>query len=182
MRRNNLRLLALLMALPILAAVWSGCAKEEPQNQPIVKKPVTKKVAEASAGPAAADNAVVAKAAEPVLYNPAGKRDPFTPFIKPPKTMPSAELPVGPPSLQTQDIGSFKYVGMIWSPRAVRALVEDVEGRGYTVTVGSRLGRGGAVVTRISDKEIMVKEEFKDYTGATVVRESSLKLKSAGGK
>jgi Tfp pilus assembly protein PilP len=172
-----------MMAVPFLAGAYCGCAKEEPQNQPVVKKPIPKKVAEAAPGFVASDNTAVPKAIEVPLYNPVGKRDPFTPFIRPPvKTPVLAEVPAGPPSLQTQDIGAFKYVGMIWSPRAVRALVEDVEGRGYTVTVGSRLGRGGAIVTRINDKEITVKEEFKDYAGATVVRESSLKLKSAGGK
>ncbi len=172
----------MMLTVPILAGGWSGCAKEEPQNQTVVKKPVSKKTAETTVGPAVADNAIVAKTSEPSLYSPAGKRDPFTPFIKPLKAVSQAEIPAGPPSLQSQDAGSFKYVGMVWSPRGVRALIEDIEGRGYTVTVGSRLGRGGAIVTRITDKEIVVKEEFKDYTGATVVRESSLKLKSAGGK
>lgn len=183
MSRNRLRLPALLMAVPFLAAIGAGCAKEEPVGQPVVRRPIPKKAAEVASGRAAADNVAPAKVPDLPLYNSAGKRDPFTPFLKPPvKAAPAAEAPVGAPSLQNQDLGSFKYVGMIWSARGARGLVEDVEGKGYTVTVGSRLGRGGAIVTRITDKEIVVKESYTDYTGATVVRESPLKLKSAGGK
>jgi Tfp pilus assembly protein PilP len=183
MRRNRLRLPALLAAAPLLAAVWLvGCAKEEPVGQQVVKKPVAKKVADAQAAPPVADNTAKAKVAEVPAYDAAGRRDPFAPFLKPPVKAPVAEVPVGPPSLLNQDLGAFRYVGMIWTARGVRGLVEDVEGKGYTVTVGSRLGHGSAVVTRITNKEIVVREEFKDYAGATVVRESPLKLKSAGGK
>lgn len=183
MRRNRLRLLALLIAIPVLAATFAGCAKEEPVGQPVVRKPIPKKTAEAVVAQVAADNAAPAKAPATALYNPEGKRDPFVPFIKPPaKSTPLAEVPAGPPTLLTQDLGAFKFVGLIWTARGVRGLVEDAEGRGYTVTVGSRLGRGGAVVTRINEKEIVVKESYQDYTGATIVRESPLKLKSAGGK
>ncbi|HEY3490993.1 MAG TPA: pilus assembly protein PilP [Candidatus Deferrimicrobiaceae bacterium] len=184
MRRNCLRLPALLMSIPFLVAAYSGCAKEENvANQPIVRKAVPKKTAEAVAAHSGGDNTVAVKAAEAPAYNPAGKRDPFMPFLRPVVKVPvTVEVPTGPPTLLTQDLGAFKYVGMIWTPRAVRGLVEDVDGKGYTVTVGSHLGRGGAVVTRINDKEIVVKESSRDYAGAEVVRETSLKLKSAGGK
>jgi Tfp pilus assembly protein PilP len=171
------------MAVPFLAASFTGCAKEEPPPQPIVRKPIPKKTAEAVVAQAATDNAAPVKAPVTSLYNPEGKRDPFVPFIKPAaKTAPTAEIPAGPPSLLTQDLGAFKYVGLIWTGRGVRGLIEDAEGRGYTVTVGSKLGRGSAVVIRINEKEIVVKEAYQDYTGATIVRESPLKLKSAGGK
>jgi type IV pilus assembly protein PilP len=185
MRRNLPRLLALLIAIPILGAGLVACSSEEPAGQAVVQKPVPRKSAEAAAPQAGADNAATAKAKapEPALYNPAGKRDPFVPFIKPPaKALPVSQMPAGPPSLLTQDLGAFKFVGVIWTARGARALVEDPEGKGYTVTVGSRLGRGGALVTRITDKELVVREQYEDYTGATIVRESPLKLKSAGGK
>ena len=182
MRRKCLRLLALTMSIPFLAAAYYGCAKEEPANQPIVRKAIPKMAAEAAVARTVGDNTVVVSSADAPVYNPAGKRDPFMPFIRPPVKVPVTEVPAGPPTLLTQDLGAFKYVGMIWTPRAVRGLVEDVEGKGYSVTVGSHLGRGGALVTRITDKEIVVKETSRDYAGAQVVRETSLKLKNAGGK
>jgi len=48
--------------------------------------------------------------------------------------------------------------------------------------VGTKIGRGGGTVTRVTDGEILVKEDFRDYTGGNVVRESSMKLQNAGGK
>jgi Tfp pilus assembly protein PilP len=50
------------------------------------------------------------------------------------------------------------------------------------VTVGTKVGRGWGIVTRISDGEIFVKEEFRDFTGTKIMRESSMKLQNAGGK
>jgi type IV pilus assembly protein PilP len=84
--------------------------------------------------------------------------------------------------LQRYDLGELKFVGMIWGPKGAHALVEDAEGKGYTVTVGTKIGRGGGVVTRISDGVILVKEEFRDFTGTKVVRESSMKLQNPGGR
>jgi Tfp pilus assembly protein PilP len=86
------------------------------------------------------------------------------------------------PPLQRYDLGELKFVGVIWGPKGGYALVEDAEGKGYTVAVGTRIGRGGGIVTRITDGEVLVREEFRDYTGAKVVRESSMKLENAGGK
>jgi type IV pilus assembly protein PilP len=86
------------------------------------------------------------------------------------------------PPLQRFDLGELKFVGVIWGPAFTRALVEDGEGKGYTVTVGTRIGNSGGVVTRITDAEIVVREEFRDYTGGKVQRESSLTLQTSGGK
>ena len=72
-------------------------------------------------------------------------------------------------------------VGIIWSLKAARALVEDSEGKGYTVAVGTKIGQNGGVVTRITDKEVFVREEFRDYMGKKVKRDSSLKLQTVGG-
>ena len=80
------------------------------------------------------------------------------------------------------ELGELRFVGVIWSPNVTRALVEDSEGKGYTVKVGTRIGREGGVVTRITETEIFVKEEFRDYTGAKVERINSLKLKIPGGE
>ncbi|TFG59383.1 MAG: hypothetical protein E4H29_04360, partial [Deltaproteobacteria bacterium] len=51
-----------------------------------------------------------------------------------------------------------------------------------TLTVGTKIGQSGGVVTRITDKEVVVREEFRDYMGKKVKRDSSLKLQTVGGK
>ncbi len=172
-------------ATGLLAAGLAGCSKEEPAPQPMVRKTVLKEQAKAAEGSKAAEDlkASEAQEAKPVvaLYNPAGKRDPFVPFLK---VEPKAVLAQGDslPPLQRFELGELKFVGVIWGGERVLALVEDGEGKGYTVTVGTKIGRGGGTVTRITQEEILVKEEFVDFTGTRIARESSMKLQNAGGK
>ncbi|HBO70609.1 MAG TPA: hypothetical protein DD658_11050 [Deltaproteobacteria bacterium] len=164
----------------ILALGAGGCSKEEPPA-PVVRKPLAKEeaTAAAAAGPALAEAAKPAAAL--TLYSPAGKRDPFVPFIKVEAKTARTDLSSFPP-LQRYDLGELKFVGVIWGPGITKALVEDAEGRGYTVGVGTKMGSTGGVVTRITEDEIVVRETFRDYTGVKVERESSLKLQTAGGK
>ncbi|RJP24686.1 MAG: hypothetical protein C4529_02270, partial [Deltaproteobacteria bacterium] len=86
------------------------------------------------------------------------------------------------PPLQRYELAELKYVGLIWAKNGARALVEDGEGKGYSVLVGSRIGRMGGVVTRITEKEILVREEFIGTRGDKVFRENALQLTTAGGK
>jgi len=162
-----------------LAALWGGCGQKEPPPAPVVKKPVSKEAAKAAeAAPAAAEEK---KPAVVALYNPAGKRDPFVPFIRPAAKAERAPRETLPP-LERYDLGELRFVGVLWGADGYRALVEDGEGKGYTVRVGTRMGRNGGVVARITDGEIVVRETFTDYSGAKVERESTLKLHTAGGR
>ncbi len=184
MTRTTARFLPILIAaLALLAVGVPGCSKEEaPPQKPVVRKavPAAKgKTAEAPV-PVPAE-AAAPKPAGVVFYNPAGKRDPFVPFLRPEPRAIRGGLPNVPP-LQRFDLSELHVVGVIWGQKGAYALVEDAEGRGYTVVPGTKIGRGGGVVSRITPKEIFVREEFNDYTGAKVVRESSMKLQTAGGK
>jgi Tfp pilus assembly protein PilP len=84
------------------------------------------------------------------------------------------------PPLQRYELGELKFVGVIWGPKAAYARRRRRR-KGYTVTVGTKIGRGGGVV-RILDGEISVKEVIRDHAGAKIVRQISMKLQSAGGK
>lgn len=181
MTRKTRRFPLILGAAAVLTAGGlAGCSKQETAPQPVVKKAVPKEQAKAAETAKPAEPAS-AKPPEVVFYNPAGKRDPFVPFLKADAKVGRGEL-MGVPPLQRFDIGELRFVGVIWGPKGVFALVEDPEGKGYTVTVGTKIGRGGGAVTRISQDEIVVKENFLDYTGTRVVRESSMKLHNAGGQ
>jgi Tfp pilus assembly protein PilP len=170
-----------LAAAFLFALVGGGCAKEEPPARaPVVKKTIPKE--EAKAAEAAHPVAVAEGKPPPVaVYNPAGKRDPFVAFLKVErKDAPPAAGSL--PPLQRYELREFRFVGVIWSPKVTRALVEDSVGKGYTVSVGTKIGRSGGVVTRITEKEIIVREEFRDYAGLKAKRDSSLKLETVGGK
>jgi Tfp pilus assembly protein PilP len=166
---------ALALSVLVLLCV-AGCAeKTQPPPPPVVKKVVPKEVAKAAEAPAAA-----AKPPAEERYNPKGKRDPFEPFIKP--ALKGGQDTAAVPPLQRYDIGELKFVGVIWTARGAHALVEDVAGKGYTVKVGTRIGRAGGIVTRITDGQLFIGEESRESTGARVVREFSLKLQTAGGQ
>ena len=49
-----------------------------------------------------------------------------------------------------------------------KAMVEDPSGTGHTLRIGSRLGKNGGRVTRITSLGIVVTEEFRAPTGERV--------------
>jgi type IV pilus assembly protein PilP len=167
---------AILAVFALLGGI-AGCTSEEQPPAPMVKKMAP---TPHTAPPAKAAAAEERKPAPAPMYDPAGRRDPFVSFIKTETEKLKVDYSALPP-LQRYELGELKYVGVIWEKKGPRALVEDAEGKGYTVRVGTRIGRNGGVVTRISDSEITVKEEIPGYQGKMVTRESTLQLTSAGG-
>jgi len=173
------------LAVGILAAVslfagGFGCSKEPVAPQPVVKMQAPKPEAKAPAAAPAAE--AQAKKAEPAaLYDPHGKRDPFVSFIKVAERRKAGNDTASLPPLQRYDLGELKFVGVIWTKKGARGLVEDAEGKGYSVTVGTRIGRSGGVVSRITGKEILVREEFVGNRGEKIVKESGIQLTTAGG-
>jgi type IV pilus assembly protein PilP len=171
------------LAVGILAAVsllagGFGCSKEPAAPQPVVKRQAPKPEAKAPAAPAEAQEKKVEQVA---LYDPRGKRDPFVSFIKVEERRKSSVDTASLPPLQRYELGELKFVGVIWTKKGARGLVEDAEGKGYSVTVGMRIGRSGGVVSRITGKEILVREEFLGNRGEKIVKESGIQLITAGG-
>jgi len=168
-----------LLAAALAALVAAGCAKEAPPPQPVVRKPAPKAVPSAPSSQKAAETQKNAETA--AQYDPRGKRDPFTSFVREGTAQRGkADLPVLPP-IQRYELGELKLVGVLWSKKGARALVEDAEGKGYSVATGSRIGRSGGVVTRITEKELFVREEYLGTQGEKVTRENTLQLTTAGG-
>jgi type IV pilus assembly protein PilP len=172
------------LAVGILAAVslfaGGGCSKEPAAPQQVVKRQAPKPEAKAPAAPAA--EAQAKKAEQVTLYDPRGKRDPFVSFIKVEERRRAGVDTALLPPLQRYELGELKFVGVIWTKKGAMGLVEDAEGKGYSVTVGTRIGRSGGVVSRITGKEIFVKEVFVGNRGEKIVKESGIQLTTAGGK
>jgi type IV pilus assembly protein PilP len=169
----------ILAAISLIAGVF-GCSKEPAAPQPVVKRQAPKPEAKAPAPPVA--EAPAKKVEQAALYDPRGKRDPFVSFIKVEERKKAGIDTAALPPLQRYDLGELKFVGVIWTKTGARALVEDAEGKGYSVTVGTRIGRSGGVVSRITGKEIFVREEFVGNRGEKIVKESGIQLTTAGGK
>jgi Tfp pilus assembly protein PilP len=106
-------------------------------------------------------------------------RDPFRPFhlevhgteAREPKT-----------PLERYDLGSLTLVAVIWNVSDPKAMVEDDSGLGYTIGIGTPIGRNGGIVRRIEPDRVIVEEEFVDFYGEKKKKEVVLKLKTEGEK
>ncbi len=111
--------------------------------------------------PAASVREASAVAPEVQPYNPAGRRDPFRPFIL--DIRPEARVQLTP--LQRYELGQLTVVATVWNASVPRAMVEDSAGMGYIVGVGTPIGRNGGVVTGIEPQRVVVEERVLDFYG-----------------
>jgi type IV pilus assembly protein PilP len=108
-------------------------------------------------------------------YNPAGKPDPFKPFIQlTPVKRVSGSLPLTP--LQKFDISQLKLVAIISTPEGNIALVEDGTGKGYFLKKGTLVGKNDGKVTKILKDRVIIEEVYQDVLGRTKTSEISLTL------
>lgn len=108
-------------------------------------------------------------------YNPAGKPDPFKPFIQlTPVRDASRSGPLTP--LQKYDISQLKLVAIISNPEGNIALVEDATGKGYFLKKGTWIGKNDGKVTKILKDKVIIEEVYQDIFGQTKTNEISLFL------
>ena len=118
------------------------------------------------------------KKEEEYSYNPAGKPDPFKPFIQLISGKGgSGTAPLTP--LQKYDISQLKLVAIISSPGGNVALVEDVAGKGYFLKKGTWVGKNDGKVTKILQDKVIVEEVYQDIFGQTKTNEVSIFLHKA---
>ncbi len=96
-------------------------------------------------------------------YVSINKRDPFRSFLA---DMESGKDP-GAPIADTErfDLSQYRLTAVVSGTTSPRAMVEDPDGDGHVLKMGSKLGKNGGRVTRISSKGIRVIEEFRAPTG-----------------
>ena len=108
-------------------------------------------------------------------YNPAGKPDPFKPFIQlTPVRGASRSTPLTP--LQKYEISQLKLVAIISTPEGNIAMVEDATGKGYFLKKGTWIGKNDGKVTKILKDKVIIEEVYQDIFGQTKTNEISLFL------
>jgi type IV pilus assembly protein PilP len=116
-------------------------------------------------------------------YNPAGKPDPFKPFIQlTPVREGSRTGPLTP--LQKYDISQLKLVAILSTPEGNVALVEDATGKGYFLKKGTWIGKNDGKVTKILKDKVIIEEVYQDIFGQTKTNEISIflhKTEEGGG-
>jgi type IV pilus assembly protein PilP len=120
------------------------------------------------------------------FYNPAGKPDPFLPFVetdllKKKRTERLRPLPLSP--LQRISLGEFRLVGIANDDKRKIAIVEDAKGRFYPLFHGTYIGPNNGMVVKILADCVIVEEKVKTGTGKntkTKVKEIKIRLQKEG--
>jgi len=141
---------------------------------PSAKKGAHPSAAKVKPEPAKADGKKEGEKEEEYAYNPAGKADPFKPFLQLTPLRPSRSAPLTP--LQKYDLGQLKLVAVLSTPQGNVGLVEDATGKGYFVKRGTLIGKNDGKISRVLGDRIVVEEVFLDVLGQKKVNETSLSL------
>ena len=106
-------------------------------------------------------------------YNPAGRRDPFTPIIvkEEKKALLGAKTP-----LERFPISEFKLAGIVWGGLGYHAMLEGPDGKGYFVRKGMRIGPNQGVIKKITERAMVVVETYKDPSGEVNKKEIIVEL------
>jgi type IV pilus assembly protein PilP len=106
-------------------------------------------------------------------YSPIGKRDPFRSIFeeveKPKEGEPRTEL-------QMFEVDQLKLVAIVTGRASPYAMVEDPNGKGHTLTRGTLIGKNWGRIAQINPDCVVIKEEYRDYTGRKVTNNISLCL------
>jgi len=107
-------------------------------------------------------------------YNAIGKRDPFRTYFaelehEETETRKLTEL-------QMFDLDQLKLVAVVVGTATPLAMVEDPAGKGHAVKVGTVIGKHWGQVKHIRRGEIIIQEEFRDFTGRRVTHLVPMKL------
>jgi type IV pilus assembly protein PilP len=119
-----------------------------------------------------------------VIVGGVARRDPFLTYIEAVEPSTTTTPGVALTPLQQVDLDKLKLVAVIVGTATPMAMVEEPGGKGYTVKIGTLIGRRLGQVKHIRRGELIVQEEFRDFTGKRIPQLKELRLATdepAGG-
>lgn len=99
------------------------------------------------------------------LYDPAGKIDPFKSFIAEQEEIQEKRKRKPKTYLETLDLSQLILSAIIVGPKGNWAMFRDSKGTGHVIKKGTYVGINGGTVHQITDKEVIVREEYTDIKG-----------------
>lgn len=177
MLRKLIRISSLVRLSPIALVglglfVLPACGEDEEAAGPVVVKKQETAAAPAEEANPAADSERAAELA--YTYDPVNRRDPFKTYFDE-LILVEADLE-NLTELQRIELDKLTLVGVVTGTATPMAMVEDSTGRGYTVKIGTLIGKRFGQVKQIRRGEVVVQEEFRDFTGKRIPVYKSLKL------
>jgi Tfp pilus assembly protein PilP len=114
----------------------------------------------------------------PYLYDPVGKIDPFKPFLM--EGTKEGRLDTKKVTiLETLDLSQLELIAIMVGPKGNWAMVRDSKGVGHVIQKGTLIGTKGGIVDKITENEVVIKEEFKDFRGNKQYKEIIKKTSSS---
>jgi len=110
------------------------------------------------------------------FYDPTGKTDPFKSFIALMEEVEKKKSRTPKTYLETLDLSQLDLIAIIVGPKGNYAMVREAKGTGHVIQKGTLIGTRGGVVHEITDKEVIIREEYKDYRGATRYKDIAKKV------
>ncbi|MGA1192008.1 MAG: pilus assembly protein PilP [Bdellovibrionota bacterium] len=112
---------------------------------------------------------------EEYIYNPEGKRDPFLAFdFSPTKSLD------GRTELEQFEIGQLRLTATLEGLGEPKAIVESSTGKGFTVTIGTKIGPNNGEVLKIEKDRLVIVESETDFTGETKMNTIEMLLRIPG--
>jgi type IV pilus assembly protein PilP len=151
-----------------------------PVGEELVKR--EKALAEAAE---AAETAVDMVANQVKKYDPKDRVDPFIPLLTEKQEI-AEESGENKPKrmltpLEKMDLSQIKLVAVVQMTGGALAMVEEANGKGYEVHLGTYMGQNGGQVSAIHAESIVVKEYFKDFKGKRQERFQEIKFHNNEG-
>ncbi|MCC6931630.1 MAG: pilus assembly protein PilP [Deltaproteobacteria bacterium] len=99
---------------------------------------------------------------EDYFYDPSVKRDPFLPFDFSQKAMAAGDIP----PLERYKLGQLRLTAVISDAQGqLKGNVEDTQGKGYFVEVGTKIGDAAGAVIAVEKDKIIILETQRDIVG-----------------
>ncbi|MEO1173152.1 MAG: pilus assembly protein PilP [Myxococcota bacterium] len=170
MRRRSSRLAVTVGLVLALGA----CGEDETLNGAPIDTSKVKKTKKADA-----EERATSESALEFSYSPVGKRDPFRSYLADLSEAQAQTISRPVQATERFELDQYRLTGLITGTSQPKALVEDPEGVGHTVRIGSYIGKNGGVVRRITANGFVVTEEFRAPTGELVKVPITVKLPRA---
>lgn len=130
------------------------------------------------AGPQAATGEPAKSEEKKYVYDPGGKTDPFKSFIAEQEEMAEKQKRKPRTYLETLDLSQLELIAIITGAQGNFAMVRDSKGVGHVLVKGTAIGTNGGVVEKITDREVVIREEYRDFKGALKFKDVTKKLPS----
>jgi len=167
--RKHTFLVTAIVALATAAAIGCSESSQTSATPPAAQKP---KSAVTSTIPAKISEE---KNVEVYTYNPAGRKDPFSPIVT--KGRDLADGPGVKAPLERYPITEFKLAGIVWGGFGYNAMVEGPDGKGYFIRQGTVIGPNHGIVKKINSNSLIIDEKYKSFNGETAHREIVIELR-----